>query len=529
MVMYIKLNGGPGTGKTYEIVEYIKALQATTELKNIIAGTFRRTASEDFINKLDIDDKEDRRYMGTIHSICFRLLGYPDMITNTELQIFCKQVGLAPPLNHPFNWQDTDNEPIGKQSAFLNLYGWTKNTLTPLDKIAMYPQIRELKLPMAHIKTLIEKYEDYKKEIGKIDFTDQISEVITHRLTPDSAQVLLVDEFQDLTPAQFEVFKIWAAAVDIVIIAGDPNQTVYPFWGATSKFFTDYEAEERILSTTHRVPVPVWNTARKLLEVNGVGVPDVTSDKAGTLNRITYKQAEQVIGDYDKDTLHLIRSNYQGVAISYQLAEAGIIYTGLNSWTDHEINLLNGIIQLRKQQTTEKDIHLYKKELVEIIDKFPDRYFKINTTKNELIKTVGDLKKPQYSLSKINSILETQQTLHGPDTLYDVIKSNDPTSHMKAGKLLKLKISRALKRYDQRVKVDAHTVRISTIHGAKGGEADTVFLHTAITPKIKKAMRTKEGRQDEARVFFVGLTRTAQTCYMVKDKGPNNYNVPVVS
>lgn len=520
----IKFFGAPGTGKTYRLIEVFKTSVQKGILPNeIVVCTFRKSAAQKLINNLELE-KNDKKYMGTIHSICYQLLGYPNMLTNADLQTFCSMVGLAPPTKHSFNWQDTDNEPTGKQSAFFNLYGWMKNTLTPLDKITMYPHIRDLNLPTPHIKSLIKKYEDYKKESGKIDFTDQITKIIEYGLIPDGARVLLVDEFQDLTPAQFEVFKLWAENMEKVAIAGDPNQTVYPFWGATSKYFTEYKAEERILSTTHRVPVPVWNTARKLLELNGVRVPDVKSDKEGILKRINHKQAEQAIRDYINDTLHLIRSNYQGVAISYLLADAGIIYTGLNPWTDSEINLFNGIVQLRKMDS------LRKKELLEVLKRFPNIYFNFEPTKKTVIESIEEDAAQKYSHVDINKILQTQQTLLGPDTLYDVVKSIDPTAYMvNTGKLFKLKISRALGRYNQRIQIDDHTVKISTIHGAKGGEADTVFLHTAITSKIKKAMRTQQGRQDEARIFFVGLTRTAQTCFVIKDKGSNNYNIPVVT
>lgn len=519
----IKYLGGPGTGKTYQLVQTVKALQTNIAPSEMIVCTFRKNAAEDLINELELD-KEETRYMGTIHSVCYRILGYPDLIESKDLEMFCCLTGLTPPKSFNFSWVDTDNEPKGKQADFFNLYGWMKNTLTPIDKISLYPQIKHIKIPFELIKSLIIKYEDYKKEIGKIDFTDMISGVFENQLTPIGAKALIVDEFQDLTPAQFEVFRIWATAVDVVVIAGDPNQTIYPFWGATSQYFKEYEGEEKILPVTYRVPIPVWNTAKHLLKSNRVSVPDVVSDKPGTLDNINYKQAEQIISKYDKDTFHLVRSNYQGVPIAYQLAEAGIIYIGnINPWTDNELILLNAIIKLRNT-----DI-LTKKELLSILSSFPDKYFKFKTTKKALIESIEDDTKLLYSPPEQRRIFHTQQTIDASLTFYDVIKSLDPTAYMiRIGKLQKLKISKALQRYNHRVKIDFHTVRIDTIHGSKGLEADTVFLHTGTTPKIKKSMQTLHGRQDEARVFFVGMTRAAQTLFVVKDKGNNNYKILVV-
>jgi DNA helicase II / ATP-dependent DNA helicase PcrA len=52
-------------------------------------------------------------------------------------------------------------------------------------------------------------------------------------------------------------------------------------------------------------------------------------------------------------------------------------------------------------------------------------------------------------------------------------------------------------------------IRISTIHGAKGAEADNVMLLTDISP------RTQEESDDEARVFYVGLTRAKQNLHII--------------
>jgi superfamily I DNA/RNA helicase len=69
---------------------------------------------------------------------------------------------------------------------------------------------------------------------------------------------------------------------------------------------------------------------------------------------------------------------------------------------------------------------------------------------------------------------------------------------------------------------------VLTIHGAKGLEAEAVFLHTAITPRIQKALLIpgKES-QAEARVWYVGVTRPKKVLYLVTDAG-KNYTLPGV-
>ena len=48
-------------------------------------------------------------------------------------------------------------------------------------------------------------------------------------------------------------------------------------------------------------------------------------------------------------------------------------------------------------------------------------------------------------------------------------------------------------------------VKVSTIHGSKGAEADKVVLHTGLTQKTVDSMLTD--RDAEIRVWYVGLTR----------------------
>jgi len=54
-------------------------------------------------------------------------------------------------------------------------------------------------------------------------------------------------------------------------------------------------------------------------------------------------------------------------------------------------------------------------------------------------------------------------------------------------------------------------IKLSTIHGAKGGEADNVVLFTDLTTAA-----LKERGDDIHRVFYVGVTRTRQNLYIVE-------------
>ena len=57
-------------------------------------------------------------------------------------------------------------------------------------------------------------------------------------------------------------------------------------------------------------------------------------------------------------------------------------------------------------------------------------------------------------------------------------------------------------------------ITASTIHGAKGGEAENVVLFTDISPAADEEMRRNP--DDMHRVFYVGVTRAKENLYLVE-------------
>ena len=57
-------------------------------------------------------------------------------------------------------------------------------------------------------------------------------------------------------------------------------------------------------------------------------------------------------------------------------------------------------------------------------------------------------------------------------------------------------------------------IKISTIHGVKGGEADNVMLLTDIAPRTYREMHSLP--DDEIRVFYVAVTRAKKSLHIVQ-------------
>ncbi len=123
-------------------------------------------------------------------------------------------------------------------------------------------------------------------ERGAVDFDEQVVAAV-ERLLGDPgfrrrsqrfARVLLVDEFQDLTPAHLLLLRLLAGPAGAVFAVGDDDQTIYGYAGATPRWLVDLDryvpgARAHELQVNYRCPAPVVAAAANLLTRNAVRVP----------------------------------------------------------------------------------------------------------------------------------------------------------------------------------------------------------------------------------------------------------------
>ena len=65
-------------------------------------------------------------------------------------------------------------------------------------------------------------------------------------------------------------------------------------------------------------------------------------------------------------------------------------------------------------------------------------------------------------------------------------------------------------------------IKILTIHGSKGGEADNVVLLSELSRKSHTSL-LKNG-DDERRVFYTGITRTKRNLFLVRSSNDYEYS-----
>jgi len=127
-------------------------------------------------------------------------------------------------------------------------------------------------------------FDEYREKLaadGAIDFDEQIYGAIETLLrVPDirrpmqrSCRHLLVDEFQDLTPAQLLLLRLLAAPAYDVFGVGDDDQVIYGYAGADPDFLINHDrffpgGSHHALAVNYRCPPAVVDAARNLLSYN---------------------------------------------------------------------------------------------------------------------------------------------------------------------------------------------------------------------------------------------------------------------
>jgi DNA helicase-2/ATP-dependent DNA helicase PcrA len=131
---------------------------------------------------------------------------------------------------------------------------------------------------------LPEVFDRYRRLLAErrlVDFDEQVYRAIEVLLTDPAARkaarrscrALLVDEFQDLTPAHLLLVRLLAGPEGAVFGVGDDDQTIYGYSGASPEWLIDFRrffptAGEHPLHVNYRCPVSVVEAARTLLTHN---------------------------------------------------------------------------------------------------------------------------------------------------------------------------------------------------------------------------------------------------------------------
>ena len=470
--MRYKVVGPPGTGKTRRLLNNVQRYSDIgVPLNKIGYFAFTRKAAGEardrFLKVKTELTKKDIRYFQTLHSLAFNTLGLKEENVMQELNY--KVIGETCGIQIKYASYETNNWNgiFSSDSEYLSMINLARvreiSVMDQLDRNEHLSRIERDKLD-----AIEQEINSYKKVFGLIDFTDMIQKFLDKGVSP-KFDVIFVDEAQDLSLIQWSMIKKIEKDTNCdVWVAGDDDQAIFGWAGADVDSFINWEAQEIPLKQSERVPTIIQ---KKALDV---------------IDRI---QENRIDKEY------------------FPKAESGEIFERYKL-SDIDMSKGDWLILTRTKSLLKTVITILKK-----------KGFFFNTAQGNSIgkslyediqnwsKLQKKIELPEIQVQRIRERIEGSMNLSLK--WYDVFnKLTD--SQITYMKLLLLNGENPTE--DARIKV-------STIHGAKGGEATNVVLFLNETANTIKGAKKSAAKQDEEyRVWYVGITRTMKNLYLIKSQ-----------
>ena len=250
---------GPGSGKTLTIAKRIEYLIMKHKVRpeEILVITFTKYAAWEMKNRTRsiCGPSSYAVTFGTFHGIYYGILKWAYRLNQSNLLSDEEKYRILREILPGIDWDqepEADEEKDYLQELAIEI-GNVKNNCMDIE------EYEPVKYTTEKFRKLYRTYEETKKKYRKIDFEDmliQCRDLFMKR--PDilkkwqeKFQYILVDEFQDVNQAQYDVVRMLAAPQDNLFVVGDDDQSVYGFRGAKPgimmEFMKDYPKATQIL------------------------------------------------------------------------------------------------------------------------------------------------------------------------------------------------------------------------------------------------------------------------------------------
>lgn len=548
------VSAGPGAGKTAVLTERIAKLLKTPNVK-VLAITFTNAAAEELEKRVQTERGADTRLRsGTFHSVFYETLRSFGLFTDfevldekTRLDLFtaCLPKGLR-----------KDRE---RCLALLNRFDCTRNK-SGLSSAFFDEEGTDYTDTVIHFQAL-------KRKNKVMDFEDMEFELIKYLPSNSIAaqklstmyDYVLVDEFQDINPVQYELLMYFIDARQNLFAVGDEDQSIYGFRGSDPSFLLRFKKDfpsarfytlyENFRSHTEIVNVSLGFIAsnqnrfqKKLIAHKGPGGKEEIFE-ASSRRRELYAVRDYLLHLHDEgisfgDMAVLFRQRSQVDSLAAYLANAGIpVRQTVTEIRKHESVLLDYFLAFLEFsthpntaadsfETVAKSAGLKDCFIREVIDSkqhlatalanLPDLDDSSRIKADELL----------YHARQVRILLDKKTVAEaisyifcfaGGKTLAERTADKEFISTSQINRYIdrifcKAEESTSLEEFRQAVlSENCEGVYLGTIHGAKGLEFTAVCcmgVAKGILPHRKSV--TWEEIEEERRLLYVGMTRAKQ-------------------
>ena len=481
--------GPPGTGKTTTLLNKVDEYLKNTDPDKVGYFAFTQKAAYEArdraIKKFNLSE-DDLPYFRTLHSLAFRRLGIKK--ENVMQRRHYKDLGEK--LGFPVNYAVYENDHNGiftTDSEYLRIINLAKlRNITPEQQYDLNEHNQDLERDK--LKIIAAELERYKKEHGLIDFNDMILNFKRLDKSP-KFDVVFIDEAQDLSNMQWDMAKtIWNKTQDS-FIAGDDDQAIFRWAGADVDSFIAQKGLMMPLKQSYRIPAKVHNLAMGLINRIKKRIDKTWSPKThqGSLSRHDdFEQVNMSSGEW----LVLARTKYMLDQLEPTLYLNGYYY------------------QNKFRKNKEQNLHLAATDWENLRKGQPATYDQIERIYGYMNNN-ADKTKLKSMIKNMSYDMDTLKESYGLKTDTVWFEAFDDAAKRETDYL------RKMRKNGEKLN-EAPRITLSTIHGAKGGEAENVVLLTDLSLNTMKSY--EQNPDDENRLFYVGATRTKEHLHIIEPK-----------
>jgi len=540
---------GPGTGKTYQLARRIEFLTSEIGAKadQITIITFTKEAAYSMRRKIEeqgavefIPDANRPVRISTMHS-----LGHAIISENVRF------VGLRSDFKLV---EDDETRDILFQDAALNAgFDYDKGKIAKKDRETGSRTLSE------ESKIITREYESILRHCNAIDYDDQILLAIqllrsnekARQKWQAEARFLLIDEYQDINPAQFELICLLSELHRAgLFVVGDDDQSIYHFRGGSPRFIREFTnhfgptAQIIQMATSRRCKRSILDAANSLIVLHDKDrIPKVTpifeqedtgevvihncpSDQREATIVATIIKREIEKGENEPRSSFILVPNRNYVpCIDKALTHANIPFS-VQASESKPLRHLFTIEEWCQQPASDLLTRLIIQFAVDVgtlhipssMAKNPD---KLKDRKDALLEIARLWKSQESGVQSLVAVL-TQSTHSTLKEVADILEAIKKAHTKDFGEFLRLvqkhckpwpsrkaffdemkSIERSKKRPSQS---GLHTVRIMTMQNCKGLQADFVFIVGLEEETLPRGQSDEEVSED-ARLLFVAITR----------------------
>jgi len=494
-----RIFGPPGTGKTTRLLNMVDdALQKGVAPMNIAFLAFTRKAAneakERAAKRFNLDPKKDLFYFRTLHSLALTCsdIRTEQVMQDENYRELSREMGVQ--LNvAKYSGYDEDSPEMTKATdPILGLINLARMRKVPLRKQYNTTPIEEEWNTVTYVDKCLRSY---KENMDMYDFTDMLENFpkVGHTSCPQF-DLCFVDEAQDLSPIQWDIAHLLDKKSKRMYCAGDDDQAIYRWAGADVDQFISLDGGSETLSQSYRIPFVIHELAERVVSRIGKRFlkdyrPKV--DEYGSIRRIfSVEEIDMSEGSW----LILAQAGYQLQPVASELKSSGYLFNnrGNRSISEKISDAVNGWEQLRKGK--------------EVTGAVARKIYSYMSTKDRVkrgFKTINGVEDMDFV--KLETLVADHGLLATQDMVWHVAMDRIPEND----RAYIIAMLRRGERFNGEPRIT-----VSTIHGAKGGEADNVVLFTDLSPAAEEQMNINP--DDTHRVFYVGVTRAKQSLFIVE-------------